>query len=215
MRDGGENPGDKIMIEKNVELLGNAALTRQMLCGFNTSVIASADDVIYVLTPNLNLVAFNNAWCSFAMANGGQSVLQRWMAGASILDAMAEDTRKPLSQVYARVLASGVPEAFEYECSSPEQFRIFLQYIYPLKGRIPGLLVCNSLVYLSDNPKGEATFDHRYRDATGLVRQCCHCRRLARRRASAWDWVPALEENGEDNITHGICPTCLDFHFPE
>ncbi|MDZ7826889.1 MAG: hypothetical protein U5R48_13845 [Gammaproteobacteria bacterium] len=55
-----------------------------------------------------------------------------------------------------------------------------------------------------------------YLDEHGLLHQCAHCRRMANQTEPArWDWVPAWVEAPPPNLSHGICPLCLEYYFPE
>ena len=54
-----------------------------------------------------------------------------------------------------------------------------------------------------------------YLDASGLVIQCAHCRKVRnQQRPGGWDWVPVLVAQTYPMTSHGLCPACLDFYFP-
>ncbi len=49
----------------------------------------------------------------------------------------------------------------------------------------------------------------------GLLSMCAHCRRI---RAEDGTWLSLeefLHERAPVNFSHGICPECLERHFPE
>jgi len=49
---------------------------------------------------------------------------------------------------------------------------------------------------------------------TGLVTQCCNCRRVQRQTAlDQWDWVPAWVDDTPSFITSGLCAICYRFYW--
>ena len=58
-------------------------------------------------------------------------------------------------------------------------------------------------------PTGDA-----YRDAQGMVHQCCHCRRMSNlAHPGRWDWVPVWVERFPPNTSHTLCGPCFAFYY--
>jgi len=55
----------------------------------------------------------------------------------------------------------------------------------------------------------------RYRSRkTGLITQCCNCRRVRRlAEPSRWDWVPAWVATIPPDTTSGLCPLCSEYYW--
>ena len=191
-------------------LIARSAEARSLLSGFNLDLINDTADVIYLLDADLRLVAFNQGWVRFALANGGEDVLRDWMPGAAALQAVQGSEAGSLAANYSRVFLTGEPSSHVYECSSPDQRREYLQVVYPVAGN-RALLVTNSLLYTGDAPQLEPGYLTRH----GLLVQCSHCQRVARQDGSlAWDWIPGVSLITE-SISHTFCPYCLDHHYPQ
>ena len=58
--------------------------------------------------------------------------------------------------------------------------------------------------------------DEDYRDASGTVLMCMYCRRTLRivPGEPRWDLVPEYLNNPPRGISHGLCPECLEKHYP-
>ena len=191
-------------------LISRSAEAQSLLAGFNLDLINDTADVIYLLDAEMRLVAFNQGWVRFALANGGEEVLRQWVPGGAVLEAVPTAERRALAARYSRALLTGQPVEHCYECSSPEQRREYLQVVYPIAGK-SALLVTNSLLYAGEAPQLERDYLGRH----GLLVQCSHCRRVARQDGShAWDWIPGLKL-ATDGISHSICPYCLEHHYPQ
>lgn len=197
-------------------LIGDSPEAAELLGGFNLPLINDSPDVICLLSADLRLLAFNRGWVNFALENGGHNIFRDWGPGRYILEAMPQGQAAELQERYERVLATGRSESFEYECSSPEVLRAFLQVVYPLKGG-RGLLVTNSQTIAAEDTVSALIDQRGYRNPHGHFIQCAHCRRIARQDgSSAWDWLPGLPlASVAAEISHTICPYCLEHHHPE
>lgn len=161
------------------------------------------------------LIAWNHAWEAFALANGGEAVLNRWGVGSCMLDAVPDALREHYRTQWSRVLETGESFREEYDCSSPERRRRFLATVYPVGGG-RGLLMAHSLLrdeLVGDDPEALVA---EYRNRAGVVVQCSHCRRVKRQSGrDTWDWVPALEQPVvRVTVSHGFCPLCLEHYHP-
>jgi hypothetical protein len=104
-----------------------------------------------------------------------------------------------------------------YQCSSPTQFRKYRMRIYPVKRR-HWFLVTNSLVIEREHRKVyEPDADEYF--SRGIVMMCAHCRCVQRVESpEQWDFVPEyLELQGPYavNLSHGLCPICQSYFYPD
>jgi hypothetical protein len=55
-----------------------------------------------------------------------------------------------------------------------------------------------------------------YRDAFGIIVICMHCRKTRRNasKGQTWELVEAFTGNRPKNVSDGLCPECLDKHYP-
>jgi len=61
-----------------------------------------------------------------------------------------------------------------------------------------------------------AVFDELYRDATGTILMCMHCRRTRRNLPEPqWDLVETYVTTPPRGVSHGLCPECLEKHYPQ
>jgi len=122
---------------------------------------------------------------------------------------------KFFAEEFATCLKAGRPWTHEYDCSSPERYRLMHQIVYPI-GISEGFLLVNSLQIerpMEEPPEEEAPDD--YTDRNGIIHQCACCRRIRNLvMTNRWDWVPAFVAPPPHNISHGLCPICLDDYYP-
>lgn len=178
---------------------------------------------IFAIDADGRLIYVNEGWHQFADANGGQpQIADSWGIGASYFAAVPE----VLEPFYRRLFrqapdyaTAARPLAHCYQCSTPTLYREFNMLIYTLPER-QGHLVVNSLVVeRPHDPQTHSPGDPDrvdYVDEGGFIHQCAHCRRIQHQRGEArWDWVPAWVDEPPANTSHGICPVCLDYYFPQ
>lgn len=171
---------------------------------------------IYGLWPDFSLAYLSDGWFRFARENQGEPQISRdWGLGRSLLDAIPAELLSFYAEAYRGCLNAKDPWQHEYECSSPETFRLLHQTVYPLE-RGEGLLVVNSIAWTEPIPEqGEPPSPVPYRDAHGVIVQCCHCRKFKNHReARRWDWISPWVAKPPREISHGICEICLDFYYP-
>jgi hypothetical protein len=178
---------------------------------------------VFGMWRDTTLAYVNPAWSAFAESNNGQPAVEReWGLGARYLDAIAE----PLQPFYERLLqeAPGVgmslrPASHTYECSSADVFRRFVMQVYCLPER-SGFVVVNSLVVEAPHDPAARPAQSpdavRYMNTDGVIVQCSHCRRIRHAGADErWDWVPEWVEHSPRDTSHGLCPICFEYYYPD
>lgn len=186
--------------------------------GWNQEALEQGLDVACLLDPELRILWTNSAWARFAADNGAaDDFLARWGEGAPYPDGIAA----PLDEWYrdrlTQCLESQDIWEHEYECSSPDNLRVFRLLAYPLARE--ALLVVHSIVV--DRPHGDGRalpsdfVEAHYLDDDGIVHQCMHCRRTHHQGdRDRWDWVPQWVAQSPPSTSHGLCPPCFDFYYP-
>jgi hypothetical protein len=174
--------------------------------------LEQSDESAFVLSPDMCLLHISKGWTTFAENNGGEATLRRWPMGASIDDALPPPLREFYREAYATALRTGERWEHDYECSSPTVYRKFRMSVYPID-RLR-LCVVSSLVVDVPHPAVPHAPDEIYA-VDGFVTMCAHCRRTSNPRTLLWDWVPAYVASMPSNASHGMCPTCMEFYFPE
>jgi two-component system sensor kinase FixL len=116
---------------------------------FNRTVLASIRSQIAILDRAGTIIAVNDAWNHFALANGG--VTKAVGVGSNYLDvchcsASAGDATARRSLEGVRSVLDGESEFFEmeYPCDSPTEARWFLVRVVPLKAAAGGVVVSHS-----------------------------------------------------------------------
>jgi hypothetical protein len=188
------------------------------LAGLDFEALENSAHSIFGLSKDLKLNYLNPGWFRFARQNEGEPDISRcYPIGTPIEEAIAGDICDFYIENYLKTLRDLKVWKHEYECSSPDLFRIYSQDTYPLKDG-EGLIVVNSL-------KVEKTFDKTwqgspvvslkaYHGKNGLITQCSNCRKVQRAsETEIWDWVPELVARMPDNVSHSICPICYDYYW--
>jgi hypothetical protein len=196
----------------------------RLLHAFRRDETDAAASIIFGIWSDFRLAYFNVSWQRFAQANGAPPQLSSaGCLGTSVLDVCGSALRPFYRDWYTACLAAGgeglFPYQHEYECSSADLYRRFAMTLYPL-GQREGLLVVNSLIAESahdecQRPSHDADRSN-YSGADGLIHQCSHCRKVRHpREKNRWDWVPNWVRSSPIETSHGICPNCFDFYYPE
>lgn len=180
-------------------------------------VFETDQDVLYLLDSDLRIAECNLGWDKFAAANGGVGISRAEVRGHSIFEYTPAVLVEFYQKKYAEALRVGHWIGFDYECSTPDAFRQFHMALRSVEAS--GLLVVNS--HLPDQraplaPPTEALADLAYMSPGGFITMCAHCRRTKRQDGSnTWDWVSRfLRETGR-NVSHGLCPRCTAYLYPD
>jgi hypothetical protein len=175
--------------------------------------IAASPDIICVVDPELRLRAYNRAWTTFALNNGGEDLLEQYRLGEPIDRAFPGIVKRYYLDAYRKALRENVPFQHVYECSSADSHRRFQQTAYPVRDR-SALVISHHLVEERPHREPVERFHERFVGASGVILQCCHCRKTCDPADSErWLWVPELVGRRAANLSHGLCPRCLDFYY--
>lgn len=186
--------------------------------GFHVASLEADHSIIYLLGPDLRIVYCNRAWDEFASLNGGIGLNRESVLGKSVLDVIAEPLRPFFANGFAQAQKQLRPWEHDYECSSPEVFRLFHMRVLPLANSY--LLVENSLKV--ERPHGSErpampSYQAPYLNEHGILTMCAHCRRTRRidtGEVPIWDWVPAFLTEPPGRVSHGLCRNCRSYFYP-
>lgn len=169
----------------------------------------------YGLWPDLRLAAYDEAWLKFSQDNGGEPMTStQWTVGRCILEAIADPLRPFFSKHYQQCLSEQRPWEHHYECSSADTYREMHMLVLPV-GQAEGLVVINSIARSVPHQRASGpVIETLYRDSSGKMTQCCHCRRMRRVDVDTiWEWIPEWVDQQPEATSHGICEPCAEFHY--
>jgi len=190
----------------------------EKLKGVDFQTLEGDPSTIFALSKKLKLTYMNPAWFTFSKVNHGEPVIsERYPIGTNISAAMSEPFKDFYLNIYQDILKKGIVWNHDYECSSPEAYRVFHETAYPLHG-LEGILVVSSLLLEKEHANTERASmppdEQHYRLPSGLITQCSYCRRFQRSAAPAiWDWVPDWISHPPHKVSHSLCRICFDYYF--
>ena len=180
-------------------------------------VFETEQDVLYLLDEEMRIAECNLGWDKFASANSGVGISRVEVLGRNIFEFIPEVLVRFYQEKFAEALRSGRWVGFDYECSTPEVFRLFHMGLRSIEQA--GLLVVNSLLPGQRSPfmtPTEVLADSAYFSVGGTITMCAHCRRTRRRDyTNTWDWVPRFLRQTGRKVSHGLCPRCTAYLYPE
>jgi hypothetical protein len=187
--------------------------------GFRLENLEVDSSIIYMLSPDLRIIYCNRAWDHFAAENGGVRLSRTETLGASVLNVIPEPLRPFYVSGFALARQQSQPWEHDYECSSPDLYRLFHMRVLPLANSY--LMVENSLrighPHGAERPATPAN-SALHLGENGILTMCSHCRRTRRIGAAAapvWDWVPEYLANPPGRVSHGLCRNCRAFFYPQ
>ena len=194
----------------------------EVLRHFTNETLRSETSSIYGLWPDLRFGYFNEGWLHFARQNDGPDEdRSRAYLGRSLMDVVPPDMRRYYEEFFATARKKSekdrVPPRLQYDCNSPDAYRLMSMTAYPAPDSA-GILVVHSLVkeapldaqYELHHPDDR----NEYLDDDGFIRQCAHCRRVMHpSRVGRWDMVPELIERMDLRISHTLCMFCRDIFW--
>ena len=176
-------------------------------------VIASSDDVIYLLDDAWTIRAYNDAYLDFGVANGCPAIARAFGIGCSLLSVLNGTVADFYVRVYRHAIDHNMRFDHDYECSSSRVFRRFHQSVYPMSGG-KALVVSHHLTREYPHAWQPQQFASRHFDERGWLTQCACCRKVKdHSEADKWDWVPRLVQHPHPRATQTYCGTCLTFCY--
>lgn len=175
-------------------------------------VLEGCSEPCFTVTESLQIQFCNAAWDRFALANNGAEAVRERVIARNLLDFIPSDLKTFYAALFGGARRTDEPVSHDYECSSNSVFRLYRMLIYPLER---GFAVINSLriTHPHDRTPVEVNVP-RYTNREGLIRMCANCRRTNRvNEPGAWDWVPDFVQYRRPNVTHGVCPPCLEYYY--
>lgn len=183
---------------------------KNILQALNQSSVVS-----YVVDSNLCLAYCNPAWDRFAVENSAPELARATLLGTDLRSVLGKDLRPFYLQAFEQVAHSGTVWDCLYECSSPQLFRKFQMRIHPLRPE-GWYLVTNTLVIEKPHTATVTSGLEGYVNCDGQITVCSHCRSSRHAdRPEQWDFVPVHLERNLANISHGLCPICLEYFYPK
>jgi hypothetical protein len=174
-------------------------------------------DVLYLLDANLCIAECNLGWDKFAAENGGVGISRVAVLGRNIFEVIPEVLVRFYQDKYAEALRAGHWIGFDYECSAPDVFRQFHMALRSVENS--GLLVVNSYLPNQRTPltaPNEAKANEIYLSPSGMITMCAHCRRTRRQdNTNTWDWVSRFLRDTGRKVSHGLCPRCTSYLYPD
>lgn len=134
------------------------------------------------------LISVNDAWQSFAIANGAPHLMRERILGRPLWDFVSDDTTRLVYDVILRQVRNGARSRFEYRCDSPDRRRLMQMTI------VPGH--AGHVVFESATMCVEWHREPNVVTATSATRCCGWCKRA---HSAAHGWV----ELGPESVTPG------------
>ena len=173
--------------------------------------------MLFLLDDEMRIAECNLGWDKFASANGGVGISRAEVRGRNIFEFIPDVLVRFYQGKYSEALRSGRWVGFDYECSTPDVFRLFHMGLRSIEQS--GLLVVNSRLPEQRAPlvsPNEASADVAYLSPDGMITMCAHCRRTRRLDdANTWDWVPRFLRDTGRKVSHGLCPRCTAYLYPD
>jgi hypothetical protein len=173
-------------------------------------------NTVMLIDPDYRIVGFNQAYVQFAKANQGERIEQEWGCGRCVLDCLPTVIRELVKTHYDQAFAGEV-STYDYCCHSPLLYRKFRMRAYPY---LHGTVVMEHALLIERALDGVLELDAdtiaaNYTNADGLIRQCCNCRKIAEvQHGRRWDYIQSLINMPMANVSHTICPLCIEELYP-
>ncbi|MBE0564860.1 MAG: hypothetical protein IH621_02810 [Krumholzibacteria bacterium] len=188
---------------------------RRAAAHLDWTALAKSGDSTYFLDPALRLMGWNEAYLAFALANGADDLPERFPLGSDVAAAITGPLRRYYRRGFAGILAHGRPLHRQYECSSASELRLLHMSAYPIRGGA-GLVVAHHVIHRAPHAGPSRSLRQHHADGHGFVVQCANCRKIRDHRSdNKWDRVPDVLAGPPRNVSHGLCPICLDHYYPD
>jgi hypothetical protein len=182
--------------------------------GLRLEWIEKDPSVTCAIDDGCRFIYCNAQWDAFAAANGAPELTRDSVLGTNFFDVIPAPLKPYYHGVFREARQSDTIVHVDYECSSPDKYRVYQMQLFPLTDTGGFLLVHSLRVCLAHRRKSRDPSESRYLTPEGMVKMCCHCRRTRRAGSETWDWVPSYLNQKSAPITHGMCPICLSYFYP-
>ena len=165
----------------------------------------AAPVVRYEVDASDTLIGVNDAWQSFAIANGAPHLMRERILGRPLWDFVSDDTTRLVYDVILRHVRCGARSRFEYRCDSPDRRRLMQMTIAPGHA---GHVVFESATICVEWHREPGIV------AAALARCCGWCKRA---HTEGHGWVELGSDHVDDSrpgtartpmITGGMCSDC-------
>jgi len=174
--------------------------------------------VCYVLDSNHCIIYCNPAWDQFAKLNGAPELAGDNVIGSSLFSAIPDMLTRYYMDAFVTVRRDEAVWERSYECSSPGMFRKYRMRIHFMKGR-DWFFITNPLIFERPHRCPVKPDPQKYIHTNGLITMCAHCRCSNRVDIPGqWDFVPdhlLITGKASLNVSHGLCPICHAYFYPE
>jgi hypothetical protein len=202
------------MSESGGELSQDSVRETFRAAGFRLDWIEKDPSVTCAIDDSFRIIYCNAQWDAFATANGAPELTGSSVLGTNLFDVIPAPLKPYYHGVFREARQSDRVLQVDYECSSPDKYRVYQMQPFPLTDNGGFLLVHSLRVNLAHRRKSRDPSDDRYLTPEGMVKMCCHCRRTRRASSETWDWVPSYLNQKAVPVTHGMCGICLAYFYP-
>jgi len=168
--------------------------------------------VEYHIDRDDRIVAVNDDWTAFALANAGRALAGDAVLGQSIWTHLADPgTASIYQRLFERVRSRSRATTFTFRCDSPGERRVFRMRLTPGPD---GLIIAEARAVTSEARAPLAVLDVTLERSDGMIRMCAWCHAIATDDGT-WleleDAVRALavfHATAPPFVTHSVCPAC-------
>lgn len=168
--------------------------------------------LVYRIDAANRITWVNEAWCDFARANGGESLLPGQILGHDLLAAFADPGVRQLYITMIQRVRAGKTVVFDYRCDAPDKRRLFTMAI---RLRPDGEVeFASTLQHEEPRPVVALLQPGQPRDDERFIRMCSWCQNVALP-SGAWvaveeavQTLTIMEADRLPQITHTMCHPC-------
>ena len=167
--------------------------------------------VIYEIDDSDRVVAVNDTWTTFAVANDAPELSAPAILGTRLWDAVTDATTRQLYQGLLDRVRHGEVVSYTYRCDGPAVRRDMVMRVSLEDRRVR----FTSRIHEAVNRDSQPILNRRVPRSGELIRVCGWCKRIALS-DDRWEEVEvAIPELGLHaahvlpELTHGICPSCV------
>ena len=170
------------------------------------------DPVVFSIDRHDQIVAVNDTWTTFALANDAPDLVNERVLQRSIWDFIVDTTTRQLYGDLLLRVRRGIPARFPFRCDSPTARRHLEMRLTPKPDHTVRF---ESVVLASELRVQQPLWDRHVQRGEDLVRVCSWCKRVEM--AGEWfnveDAIGRLrlfERHAMPRLSHGICRDCLE-----